>query len=159
MKHIWYSNVDFSKSRIFEISTLNFVSLYLQEYLELSERMVLSFWTFSELFIFSDVQRSHSATKCFMSTNFNLYNSRNIQRKSKFTTENQNTKVVSNHSPSHWKHLLKLSRTYNCQNEISKLRLHNSHILDSLESTLEYPFRTGVVDSKRPMAGPQIGSI
>ena len=99
MEHIWYSNVDSSKSRICELFNLNFVSLYLQEYLKLSERMVLSFWTFSELFLFSDVQRSHSATKCFMSTNFNLYNSRNIQRKSKFTTENQNTKVVSNHSP------------------------------------------------------------
>ena len=86
MEHIWYSNVDSCKSRIFEISTLNFVKLYLQEYLELSERMVLSFWTFSELLLFLVAQRSHSATKCFMSTNFNLYNLRNIQRKSKFTT-------------------------------------------------------------------------
>ena len=37
-------------------------------------------------FYFLTAQRSHSATKCFMSTNFNLYNLRNIQRKSKFTT-------------------------------------------------------------------------
>ena len=46
-----YSNVDRSKSRICELFTLNFVSLYLQECLELSVRMVLSFWTFSELLL------------------------------------------------------------------------------------------------------------